>query len=82
MWGAQGKDTATLDAFFDELGCERAAQLEAVSMDMGAAFNKSVRAEGHAPQAVICIDPFRSCPRHDRTGRGATSDLERAASAA
>ena len=27
-------------------------------MDMGASFNKSVRAEGHAPQAVICIDPF------------------------
>ena len=29
-------------------------------MDMGAAFNKSVRAEGHAPQAVICIDPFHA----------------------
>ena len=58
VWGADGKDTATLDAFFDELGSERAAQIEAVSMDMGAAFNKSVRAPGHAPQAVICIDPF------------------------
>ncbi len=34
MWGAPGKDTATLDAFFDDLGPERAAQLEAVSMDM------------------------------------------------
>ena len=60
VWGAQGKDAATLDAFFDELGCERAGQLEAVSMDMGAAFNKSVRAQGHAPQAVICIDPFHA----------------------
>lgn len=60
VWGAEGKDTATLDAFFDELGSERAAQLESVSMDMGAAFNKSVRAEGHAPQAVICIDPFHA----------------------
>ena len=29
-------------------------------MDMGASFNKSVRAEGHAPQAVICIDPFHA----------------------
>ena len=29
-------------------------------MDMGAAFNKSVRADGHAPQAVICIDPFHA----------------------
>ena len=27
-------------------------------MDMGPAFAKSVRAEGHAPQAVICYDPF------------------------
>jgi len=60
VWGAPGKDTATLDAFFDDLGPERAAQLEAVSMDMGAAFNKSVRAPEHAPQAVICIDPFHA----------------------
>ena len=60
VWGAPGKDTATLDAFFDELGPERAGRLEAVSMDMGAAFNKSVRAPGHAPQAVICIDPFHA----------------------
>lgn len=50
MWGAPGKDTATLDIFFDQLGPDRAAELEAVSMDMGAAFNKSVRAEGHGPK--------------------------------
>jgi len=60
VWGAEGKDTATLDRFFDQLGSDRAAALEAVSMDMGASFNKSVRAEGHAPQAVICIDPFHA----------------------
>jgi len=60
VWGAPGKDTATLDAFFDDLGPERAAQLQAVSMDIGAAFNKSVRAPEHAPQAVICIDPFHA----------------------
>jgi hypothetical protein len=29
-------------------------------MDMGAAFAKGVRAEGHAPQAVICIDPLHA----------------------
>ncbi len=58
VWGAKGKDTATLDRFFDELGDERSAALEAVSMDMGPAFAKSVRAEGHAPQAIICFDPF------------------------
>lgn len=58
VWGAKGKDTAALDGFFDELGEERSAQVTAVSMDMGPAFAKSVRAEGHAPQAVICFDPF------------------------
>lgn len=60
VWGAAGKDTATLDKFFAELGTERSAALAAVSMDMGPAFAKSVRAEGHAPQATICIDPFHA----------------------
>ena len=58
VWGSPGKDSATLDAFFTELGEHRASQLSAVSMDMGAAFNKSVRA--HAPTAVRCIDPFHA----------------------
>jgi len=58
VWGAKGKDSAALDGFFDELGEERSSQVTAVSMDMGPAFAKSVRAEGHAPQAVICFDPF------------------------
>jgi transposase len=60
VWGKAGKDTTTLDAFFDELGKDRSSQIEAVSMDMGSAFSKSVRAEGHAPQATICIDPFHA----------------------
>lgn len=29
-----------------------------MSVDLGPAFIKSVRAEGHAPNAVICADPF------------------------
>ncbi|MFP5486858.1 MAG: ISL3 family transposase [Acidimicrobiia bacterium] len=58
VWGAEGRDAKTLDGFFDELGADRSAQLTAVSMDMGPAFAKSVRAEGHAPQATICLDPF------------------------
>ena len=60
VWGAEGKDAATLDGFFAELGPTRSAQLKAVSLDMGPAFAKSVRAEGHAPQARICIDPFHA----------------------
>jgi len=60
VWGKAGKDTATLDAFFDDLGPQRAAGIEAVSMDMGPAYAKSVRADGHAPQARICYDPFHA----------------------
>ncbi|MFN2504161.1 MAG: ISL3 family transposase [Acidimicrobiales bacterium] len=58
IWGAKGKDAKTLDAFFDELGPQRSAQLSAVSLDLGPAYLKSVQAEGHAPQAVVCADPF------------------------
>jgi transposase len=35
VWGSQGKDTATLDRFFADLGEQRSAQLTAVSADMG-----------------------------------------------
>jgi transposase len=58
VWGAAGKDTATLDKFFADLPDGAAAGIEAVSMDMGPAYAKSVRKPEHAPQAVICFDPF------------------------
>jgi transposase len=58
VWGAEGKDTATCDQFFAELGADRAARLAAVSTDMGAAYLKSVAKPGHAPNATVCIDPF------------------------
>jgi len=58
VWGAEGKDTATCDQFFAELGADRAAKLAAVSTDMGAAYLKSVAKPGHAPNATVCIDPF------------------------
>lgn len=56
LWGAAGKNAATLDQFFTEIGPENTKSIEAVSMDMGAAFIKSVKA--NAPNAAICIDPF------------------------
>lgn len=56
VWGKPGKDTAALDAFFDELPDGAAERIEAVSMDMGPAYAKAVRE--HAPEAVICFDPF------------------------
>jgi hypothetical protein len=56
VWGKAGKGTATLDAFFGELPEGAAEELEAVSMDLGPAYAKSVRTR--APQATICFDPF------------------------
>jgi transposase len=56
VWGAEGKDTATLDRFFADLGTDRATRLTAVSTDMGPAFLRSVTAK--APNATVCIDPF------------------------
>ena len=58
VWGSEGRDTATLDRFFAELGTTRSANITAVSMDMSAGYAKSVKKEGHAPKAVICYDPF------------------------
>ena len=58
IWGGEGKDAKTLDGFFDELGPQRGGQIEAVSMDLGPAFLKSVTAVGHAPQALVCADVF------------------------
>jgi len=58
VWGQEGKDTATLDCFFDELGEQRSGLIKAMSMDMGPAYEKSARKPGHATKAVICYDPF------------------------
>ena len=57
MWAAPGRDKATLEQFYDQLGEARSAQLQAVSMDLGAAFKKATDAK--APQARQCVDPFR-----------------------
>ena len=54
--GKPGKDTDTLHAFFDEL--PDAASLDAVSMDMGPAYAKTVRQR--APSAVVRFDPMCS----------------------
>jgi len=43
IWGAEGRDALTLDKFFTDLGPERSSLIEAVSMDLGPAFLKSVR---------------------------------------
>ena len=56
VWAQEGKDAATLEAFYEELGESRCARLEAVSMDMGEAFRRATYVR--AGDARHCVDPF------------------------
>jgi len=56
VWAAEGRNTDTMRAFFDDLGPTRAAQLTHVSAD-GAEWIHTVVRE-RAPQAVLCLDPY------------------------
>lgn len=56
VWAGEGRDAATLEQFYDQLGEARCARLQAVSLDMGNAYAKATRTK--APQARQCIDPF------------------------
>jgi len=56
VWAKPGKNADTLRAFFDELGPARCAKLEAVTIDMSAAYIKAVTE--CTPQAQIIFDRF------------------------
>jgi transposase len=56
VWAGDGRDAATLERFYDELGPARCAQLEAVSLDLGKAYWAATNRR--APQARQCVDPF------------------------
>jgi transposase len=56
VWAHPGKNADTLKAFFDELGTERCAKLEAVTIDMSGAYIKAVTE--CSPQAQIIFDRF------------------------
>lgn len=56
LWAAEGRDSATLDGFFDALGEQRAAQLTHVTAD-AAEWIASVVAR-RAPSAIRCADAF------------------------
>ena len=47
-----------LEAFFDDLGEDATAKLQAISMDFGAPYAKAARTR--APDAAICLDPFHA----------------------
>jgi transposase len=56
VWVTPGKSQASLARFFDLLGPQRAAQLQAVTMDGSKAFRGATA--NAAPNAAICLDPF------------------------
>lgn len=56
IWAGEGRDHTVLEEFYDLLGDEGRAQLQAVSLDMGGAYKKAT--DSKAPQARQCVDPF------------------------
>jgi transposase len=56
IWCSPGRNAATLQAFFDELGPQRRKTIRAVSIDMSGGYEKAIR--DNAPQAEIAFDPF------------------------
>jgi len=81
VWGTEGRDAASLDAYFSELGTTRSGAICAVSMDMSAGYAKSVSKPGHARRAVICYDPFHVVQLGTKaTPYGASTGRRRASS--
>jgi transposase len=56
IWVGEGKSAETLAAFFDELGHDRRANVEIVSIDMAAGYIKAV--QDAIPRATIVFDRF------------------------
>lgn len=56
VWIADGRTREAFESFFVALGPQRAAQLEAITMDASTIY-APVAAE-QAPQATLCLDPF------------------------
>jgi transposase len=57
VWASKGaREKSSLDGFLAALGAERAAAIEAVSIDMAPGYYQALRER--LPQAVLCIDPF------------------------
>jgi transposase len=56
VWAAPGRDRATVERFFDELGPDRCAQITHISAD--AANWIAAAATARCPDAVRCTDPF------------------------
>jgi transposase len=72
IWVGEGKSSKALGAFFEELGPERAASIELVSIDMSAAFIKAIQEA--VPHAQIVFDRFHVA----RLAQEAVTEVRRA----
>jgi transposase len=71
VWAAEGKSAATLKRFFEALGAEGCAKLEAVTIDMSKAFIRAVT--DASPKAQIIFDRFHV----QRLGHEALDEVRR-----
>jgi transposase len=55
VWCSPGRNSATLQRFFDELG-DHKSSIRAVSIDMSGEYQRAIRQA--VPDAEICFDPF------------------------
>lgn len=84
VWVGAGARPAALGRFFDALGPQRTARIEAISCDLGPHYLRVIGAR--APAAAICADPFHIIQRAqfalDRLRAGEWQRLRRADPAA
>jgi transposase len=64
VWAGEGHSQQTLEGFFDQLGDEETAKLQAVSVDMWVPYRNALAAR--APQARVCFDPFHVVARANK----------------
>lgn len=56
IWAREGRSTAVLEEFFQELGLDRCFKIKEVTIDMSAAYLKAI--ETWLPQATVIFDRF------------------------
>nr|WP_238543871.1 transposase [Pseudomonas sp. GM21] len=64
LWIGEGRSRAAVRPFFEELGSQGCAQIEAVAMDMNTAFDLEVRQ--HCPNARVIYDLFHVVAKYGR----------------
>ena len=58
VWATEGRNAASLQAFFDGLTDEQKASIRAVSIDMSAGYENAIRGKRGVPHARVVFDPF------------------------